>query len=180
MSGFNQSLVLKLHEFFYEHADARIREYPFMGSPIAITFVYFCYVIIILYVIPRFMENRKPYSFTKLFASVDVLIFFMSGYLFVKCSYAWFFKYNWICEPLTNTNSSWELFAINGSWEFLMTKFFYTLQSVAYALAKREGPVATYILVHHAVFPFFIWTTINYYPAGHVSKNKMCVMCFQF
>lgn len=170
MEGFNQSLVLKLHEFFYEHADPRIRDMPFMGSPFAISFVYLCYVIIILWVIPKFMENRKPFSFTNLFAAVDVGIFLLSGYILAIASYGWFFHYNWICEPINNTNSNTALLAVNGSWQFLMTKFFYTLQSVAYALAKRKGPVATYILVHHAVFPMFIWTTINYYPGGHVSN----------
>jgi hypothetical protein len=169
MDGLNQSLVLKVHEFFYEHADPRIRDLPFMGSPFAISFVYLCYVLLILYVIPMFMENRKPLNFTKLFAAVDVLIFFMSGCVLLLASYIWFFNYNWVCEAIDKSSTEIAFFAVNGSWIFLMTKFFYTLQSVAYALAKREGPVATYILAHHAIFPMFIWTTINYYPGGHVS-----------
>lgn len=173
MVGFNQSIVLGLHELFYQNADPRIRDLPFMGSPFEIIFVYLCYVIIILYGIPKLMENRKPFSFTKLFAAVDVLIFFMSGYMLGMASYLWFFHYNWICEPIDSSTSDVSLFGVIGSWQFLMMKFLYTLQSVAYALAKRKGPVATYILVHHAIFPMFIWTTINYYPGGHVSINYL-------
>lgn len=169
MDGQNQSLVLSLHNFFYDHADPRIRDMPFMGSPFAIIFVYVCYVLLVLYVFPVFMVNRKPFNFTKLFAAVDVLVFFAAGYIFAISAYGWSY-YNWMCELMDPTNSFLGLLAVNGSWCFLMTKFVYTLQSVVYVMAKRDGPMANYILVHHATFPLFIWTIINYYPGGHVSK----------
>lgn len=174
MDSVNSSFALRLHELFYSNADPRIRDLPFMGSPFSIVFVYLCYVWVVLYIIPKIMENRKPFDFTTCFAAVDILILLMSGYILGVASYAWLFHYNWICEPNDTSNSDFALFTVHGSWSFLMMKFFYTLQSVAYALAKRTGPVATYILVHHAIFPMFIWVTINYYPVGHVSiKNKL-------
>lgn len=166
--GSNSDFFLKLHEIFYEHADHRIRDRLFMGTPYTLIFIYLCYVVIITYVIPKFMENRKPFSFTKMWNFVDVLIFFMSGYITACSFYGWFHLYNWICQPIDLSDSADAYFAVDTCYYFLLLKFVYTLQSAAYALSKRKGPVATYILIHHTLFPLMVWSVINYYPGGHV------------
>ena len=169
MEGGNQSKFLnELHKLFYEHADPHIRDRLFMGSPFLLCFCYLCYVVIIVYVIPLIMENRKPFSFTKLWNFADVLIFFMAGYIAVASCYVWFFRFNWICQPIDRSNSFDANLVLNTSYHFLLLKFVYTLQSAAYSLSKRKCKVATYILIHHTLFPIMIWCVINYYPGGHV------------
>lgn len=169
MRGGNQSVLLnELHELFYEHADPRIRDRLFMGSPFNLCFFYLCYVVVIVYVIPTFMENRKPFNFTKMWNFVDVLIFLMSGYITIGSCYIWFFRFNWLCQPIDRSDSFDAILVLNTSYHFLLMKFVYTLQSAAYALSKRDSSVATYILMHHTLFPLMIWGVINYYPGGHV------------
>jgi hypothetical protein len=116
------------------------------------------------------MENRKPFNFNKMFNFVDVLIFSVSGYLFVVACYGWFYLYNWICQPIDYSDSFGANLAVNTSYLFLLSKFVYMLQSVAYALNKRDNSVGTYILAHHAFVPLMVWGLVNYYPGGHVSE----------
>lgn len=164
------NLFYDLHNFFYKNADPRIRDKLFMGSPFALISIYLIFVIVIIYVIPKFMEYRKPFSFKKIWNFTDILIFLMSGFLLVKCSYGWLYLYNWICQPIDLSDSFDAQFALEGCYQFLMLKFVYMLQSAAYALSKRKCPVATYILIHHALFPIMIWSVVNYYPGGHVRR----------
>jgi hypothetical protein len=164
-------LKVKYNELFYDNADPRIRDKLFMGSPIEIVLAYLCYVFLITYILPKFMENRKPFDFKKLYGYVDKILFLVESYFLCWGLFGWIFVYNWICQPFDNSESVYGLLAAKLCWQFLMSKFVYMLQSVPHILSKRKTPAATFMLLHHTIFPLMIWVEVNYYPGGHVSKT---------
>lgn len=48
--------------FFPPHLDPRMKEYPLMHSPIAMSAILVCYLFFVLYLGPRIMANRKPFQ----------------------------------------------------------------------------------------------------------------------
>lgn len=163
----NRSEISSAWNFFYEKSDVRIRDKWLMGSPYGLALAYSCYVIFIVKLLPKFMENRRPLNYRKAMTFVDVLLWIRSCYFLYYSSYLHFFVYNWKCQPLDRSSSWLSNTEIKMSYQFVITKFLYILQSVVLVACKRNNSVAKYILIHHATFPFILWIGANFYPGGH-------------
>lgn len=159
----------QLYNLFYENADPRMRDRFLMGKPHWIILIYIFYVVIITRILPNFMKNRKPYDFHKLSLYIDALLLFIACYFLVITTYSWLFLFNWRCEVIDRSNSWTSRMAVEFCWQYLMTRFIYTLHSVPFVLSKRKSSLANYLIIHHAVFPVMVWSFINVYPGGHIT-----------
>lgn len=93
------------HETFYEKADPRIRDRWLMGDPLQMILIYGFYVLLIMYILPRFMRDRKPFDVDKPLIVLNTLVFTVSTYFVIKGFVPWFFIFNWRCEPIDYTDS---------------------------------------------------------------------------
>ena len=158
----NTSHIHAFVNIFYDNADERIRDKLFMGNPFAILSVYFCYVIIIVVILPKYMKNRSAMDYVKLMTCVDVILCIRSIYFLTHLFYLWLFEYNWSCQPINLSNSWLSKYELRIAHEFVVTKFVYTLHSVVFVLSKKTSPVAKYLLIHHTTFPMMLWTCANF------------------
>lgn len=62
-------------------SDARVRDYPLMQSPIQMTLVLVSYVVLVLYVGPRYMANRKPYHLKVPMVIYNFCMVFFNAYI---------------------------------------------------------------------------------------------------
>lgn len=159
----------QLYNLFYENADPRMRDRFLMGRPHWIILIYILYVLIITRLLPNFMKNRKPYDFHKISLYIDALLLFIACYFLIITTYSWLILYNWRCQLIDASNAWTARMAVEFSWQYLMTRFIYTLHSVPFVLSKRKSSLANYLIIHHAVFPVMVWTFINFYPGGHIT-----------
>ena len=164
----NTTQILAILNIFYDNADERIRDKLFMGNPFAIFTVYFYYVVFIVVVLPKYMENRKAINYRKFMTCVDVILCMRSTYFLINFVYLWLFEYNWSCQPIDRSSSWLSKYELRICYEFVVTKFFYILQSFVFVMCKKKSPVASYLLIHHAMFPMMLWTCANFYPGGHI------------
>lgn len=165
----NISLIFsKYHEYFYENADPRIRDKLFMGSPIWIVLYYVFYSVIIHYPLPQIMKNRKSYDFATVYGFVDKILLVFSIYFISFALFGWFYLYNWRCQPIDRSDTFVANYTVELCWQYLMTKFFYIFQSIAFVISKRKTPMSTFIWIHHVFYPLVVWCGVNYYPGGHV------------
>lgn len=161
------SIFNTLVNAFYDDADERIRDKIFMGYPYQIIVAYVFYLVIILWLLPLICEYFKPLNYRKCMTIVDVILCLRAFYFLVNFSYLWFFEYNWICQPIDRSGSWLSNFELNISYQYVILKFLYTLQSFVFVVSKKNSPVATYLLVHHTIFPIMLWMAANFYPGGH-------------
>ncbi|KAL7027813.1 hypothetical protein ACKWTF_005603 [Chironomus riparius] len=164
----NTSQIDDVLNFFYSHADERIRDKLFFGNPYAIIAVYICYIVIISYLLPKLMKNKNPVNYRIFMSCVDVILWTRSCYFFSNGFYMWFFKFNWSCQPINQTDSWLSNYEMMICYQFVVTKFVYTLQSVVFVMCKKDKSVGTYLLIHHSIFPLMLWVGANFYPGGHV------------
>lgn len=163
----NTSQVIHVLNFFYDHADERIRDKFLMGSPYAIIFIYVTYVLIILKILPRFFEDRKPLNYQKIITCLDVVLTMRSSYFLIHGIYLWFYVYDWVCQPNDKSGSWLSDLEVELSHQFVISEFLLIFQSVVCVICKKNDSVATYMLVHHSVVPILLWFGTNYYPGGH-------------
>uniref|UniRef100_A0A672QEN1 Elongation of very long chain fatty acids protein n=1 Tax=Sinocyclocheilus grahami TaxID=75366 RepID=A0A672QEN1_SINGR len=161
------SAILKIYDYLLKRTDARVRDYPLMQSPIQMTFILLGYVILVLYVGPRYMANRKPfhlntamivYNFSMVaFNAYIVYEFLMSG---------WGTTYTWRCDLCDNSSSPEALRMIRAAWLFYFSKYIELLDTVFFVLRKKHGQVTFLHIFHHSVLPWTWWWGITLTPAG--------------
>lgn len=153
---------------FYEKADELIRDKPLMGSILPVFLMSSFYVLLFVIILPKFMENRKPIDCSKFSDVVDGVVLLISLYFLGVTSYGWLGGiYNWNCQPIKLGNSDRDKLQAQYCWEYLMTRFVFTLQSLYFVMRKRKSSHSDYIIAHHALYPLMVWSVINYYPGGH-------------
>ncbi|KAL7027814.1 hypothetical protein ACKWTF_005604 [Chironomus riparius] len=163
----NTTQIRQALNFFYDNGDKRIRDKLFMGNPYAIVFCYLFYVLFIKKILPKFMEKRDPIDYSKFMFYTDSILCLRSFYFLINGAYMWFFLYNWVCQPKELSDSWLSNYEVRICHEFTVSVFIYTLQSVVFVMCKKSTPVATYLLIHHTIFPIMLWTGANFYPGGH-------------
>lgn len=165
----NTSHISEVLDIFYNNADDRIRDKIFMGSPYIIISIYLVYVLFIVKILPKFMENRKPLNYDVLMSSLDAILCVFACYFFLHALVGWMYFYNWACQPIDRSDIWLSNKEIKLAHEFLLSKFLYILQSIVFIICKKNSPFATYLLCHHTLFPIMLWFGINFYPGGHAT-----------
>jgi len=165
----NTSQISEIFDIFYNNADDRIRDKIFMGSPYILILIYLFYVLFIVKILPKFMENRKPLNYDVLMSSLDAILCVVACYFFLHALFAWMYLYNWTCQPIDQSDVWLSNIEIRLSHAFLMSKFLYIPQSIVLIICKKDSPFATYLLYHHTLFPIMLWFGINFYPGGHAT-----------
>jgi len=163
----NTTQIREALNIFYDNGDTRIRDKLLMGNPYAIVLCYLFYVLFITKILPKFMEKRDPIDYSKFMFYVDSILCLRSFYFLINGAYMWFFLYNWICQPKDLSGSWVSNYEVRICHEFVVSVFIYTLQSVVFVMCKKSTPVATYLLIHHTIFPITLWIGANFYPGGH-------------
>jgi GNS1/SUR4 family len=90
---------------FYDLADPRIRDRPFMGSPWPLIVYTICYVALVGF-LRHWMEPRNPYRFRKLSIVLYSFYCFSNAFIFIKIWPYWITKYTLGCEVLDTSNSA--------------------------------------------------------------------------
>lgn len=163
-------IKVKFSEYFYTNADPRVRDKWLMGSPITISSISLCYLLIVSYIIPKFMKNRKPLNIKIFYKCVDKILLLLESYFVYWGVYFWIFVYNWKCQSIDQSESIEGSLAVELCWQYLIAHFLYIFQSILHALNKRKSSLATFAIIYHTIIPLLIWCGVNYYPGGHVSK----------
>lgn len=163
----NASQTERWVDFFYNHADERIRDKFLMGSPYKIVLIYLCYIAFVTKILPKFMKNQEPIDYNKYSFYHNLIIYARSCYFVSKMSYLWFYQYSWTCQTCDRSNSWLSDFEMQLAHEFVISKFIYTFQSVVIEMSKKSDEYTTYVWIHHSHLPVMMWVSANYYPGGH-------------
>lgn len=164
-----EELVVKWQDLFYYQADARIRDKPLMGSPLPCLIICLSYLFVIKWLLPKWMEDRKPFYTRKALWLCNFWHLIASAYFFYRASIVAWLKYNWRCEPLDTSTSPEAMAVVELCWQFFLFKFSYMMESVIHVLGKRYELVTKYHIVHHFTLPMTVWFITNYLPGGHAT-----------
>jgi elongation of very long chain fatty acids protein 1 len=91
--------------YFYNLADARIRDRFIMGSPLPIIGWSIFYVIFVKFFLNRRMAKQKAFNVRLASILLYTYLLAFSTYLVISFFSNWLTKYSWRCEPLDTSNS---------------------------------------------------------------------------
>ncbi|XP_075551930.1 very long chain fatty acid elongase AAEL008004-like [Dermacentor variabilis] len=151
--------------------DERVRDWPLMGGPAAVTSVLALYLMGCVVVGPRLMRDCKAFSmrptmFAYNVAMVGLSVFF--AYLTVTLAY---FKsgYNLVCQANdSKTNPLGDIISYYGWW-YVMLKVGELLDTVFFVLRKKNDHISFLHVLHHTLALITVWLDVNLGIMGQVA-----------
>ncbi|CAM4594313.1 unnamed protein product [Leuciscus chuanchicus] len=161
------SSALRFYDYLLKRTDARVRDYPLMQSPIQMTVILLGYVFFVLYVGPRYMANRKPFSLkTTMIVYNFSMVAFNSYIVYEFLMSGWGTTYTWRCDLCDTSNSPQALRMVRGAWLFYFSKYVELLDTVFFVLRKKHSQVTFLHIFHHSILPWTWWWGITLTPVG--------------
>ncbi|XP_065155675.1 very long chain fatty acid elongase AAEL008004-like [Atheta coriaria] len=167
------SLVFKymgdINRFINKYADPRTSHLPLISSPFYTLGICISYVIIVKYIGPKLMENRKPLNLKNTLIFYNFLQVLLSAYIFYEIgAVGWLTgRYSYRCEPVDYSNSPNALRAIRACYMYYLSKFTEFIDTLFFVLRKKNDQISTLHVIHHGIMPMSVWFGVKFTPGGH-------------
>lgn len=151
--------------------DERVKAWPFMGSPAAVTSVLGLYLVYCIFIGPWLMRDRKALSLRPVLIAYNVVMVALSvffAYVTLKLAFVQS-GYSLICQANdTKTNPQADIMLYYG-WLYMLVKVGELLDTVFFVLRKKNNHVSVLHLLHHTLALSTVWLDINMGILGHVA-----------
>ncbi|KAG5675216.1 hypothetical protein PVAND_005140 [Polypedilum vanderplanki] len=163
-----QQTYASWRELLDNKSDPRVADWLFMSSPAPTIVICLCYVYSVKVLLPKFMQDRKPYKLRKTIVVYNLLQAMFSFYLFIEEGrISWLRHYNWRCQSVDFSNDELAMRMVRGCWWYYFSKFTEFFDTFFFVLRKRYDQVSTLHVIHHGIMPFSVWWGVKFMPGGH-------------
>ena len=153
------SLQYILNDIWDIYGDPTMRE-SFPGGPLNVLVIVTSYLLIVLYIGPRLMKNRKAYGLSSLMKVYNLSNIVFNTIIFVVAMKVSNFGLK--CFQCGSVITSDEQLVVGGGYYYL--KIFDLLDTLIFILRKKDSQVSRLHVVHHVVIPCLVWLGIKFYP----------------
>ncbi|XP_029305587.1 very long chain fatty acid elongase 5 [Cottoperca gobio] len=165
METFNHKLNTFL-ESWMGPRDQRVRGWLLLDNyppTFALTVMY----LLIVWMGPKYMKHRQPYSSRGLLVLYNLGLTLLSFYMFYELVTAvWHGGYNFYCQ---DTHSAQEVDnkIINVLWWYYFSKLIEFMDTFFFILRKNNHQITFLHIYHHASMLNIWWFVMNWVPCGH-------------
>lgn len=164
MDTFNHKLNTYL-ETWIGPRDQRVRGWLLLDnySP---TFVLTVMYLLIVWIGPKYMRNRQPYSCRGLLLLYNLGLTLLSFYMFYELVAAvWHGQYNFYCQ---DTHSAQEVDnkVMNVLWWYYFSKLIEFMDTFFFILRKNNHQITFLHIYHHTTMLNIWWFVMNWIPCG--------------
>jgi hypothetical protein len=139
-----------------------VDQWPLMSSPAPMLAIFGIYLLLVLKVLPRHMETRKPMNLTNFTRVYNISQVFVCAW-FVKWSIQWGFRFSTTWQCLGDVNDKERLLEYNSAqWWFLLLRLAELVETVVFALRKKQNQVSTLHVYHHISTASLVWAFLKY------------------
>ena len=155
---------------FYFHlfvlTDSIVHSWAFTSTPYPLLTVFAIYLWIIYKVLPKFMENRKPYDLTQITRIYNIYqIAACTFFVEVAFRNGFSFKELWKCtdEPkYVGFVTEFDMKSSYYQWWYLFLRLSEFLETLFFILRKKFNQVSVLHVYHHMAVPFLLWIFLNH------------------
>uniref|UniRef100_A0A0C9QPI2 Elongation of very long chain fatty acids protein n=3 Tax=Fopius arisanus TaxID=64838 RepID=A0A0C9QPI2_9HYME len=164
----NMGPLEKAYRYLMEGiADPRVADWPLMSNPIPLTCVLIAYLMFVLYIGPRIMKNRPPYSLNNLMIFYNVFVAITSGLVFYGILTSGFTtKLSWGCESVDYSFDPEPMSMARWVWWLMILKMFELGDTVIFVLRKKFSQCSFLHIYHHVTTVCLAWIACKYAPGG--------------
>ncbi|XP_061623827.1 elongation of very long chain fatty acids protein 7a isoform X3 [Phyllopteryx taeniolatus] len=141
-----------MYDGFIQNADSRTENWLLMSSPVMQSLVIVAYIIFVMSLGPRIMENRKAFDLKGVLVVYNFSVVALSLYM---------------CYEMAAT-----------CWLYYFSKFIEMLDTIFFVLRKKNNQVTFLHVYHHSIMPFTWWFGVRFAPGGMGTFHAMlnCVV----
>lgn len=164
--GENSTLFYLVHGFWEEGADARIAGYSWVDvSNATVSTLMLVYALLVWYIIPWAMRNRRPFELRNTILAYDFLLVLMNAYFFVESIRL--SDYGRELFKLHDTRDDYSARArryINVANLYYISKLVDMFDTFFMAFRKRYGQISFLHVWHHVSLSYAGWLYMKYNP----------------
>lgn len=146
----------------YPHVGPVVDNWYLFSSPLPIISVLITYLILVKYVGPRYMKDRKAYDLLWAIRIFNLVQIGYNLFMIIRAMqepryFVNFFSFG--CATPIVEYSIWRAF-----WHYLMNKMLDFFDTAFFVLRKKQSHVTFLHVFHHMSMVFVVWFTLKYYP----------------
>lgn len=152
-----------VHYYLYEAVDKRAMHLPLVSSNVTVPMILVLYLYVIVYLGPKFMKNRQPWSlktFIRVYNVFQIISNAILVYKFYKVG--WFHEIWFYCIPPTYDTDPKSMEIINTLWWTLILKIIDLIETGVYVLRKKNNQLSFLHLYHHISTVLIGWFFLKY------------------
>lgn len=146
--------------------DQRVRGWLLLDSyppTFALTVLY----LLIVWIGPKYMKHRQPYSNRGLLVLYNLGLTLLSFYMFYELVTAvWYGGYSFYCQD-THSSPEADNKVMNVLWWYYFSKLIEFMDTFFFILRKNNHQITFLHTYHHATMPNLWWFVLNWVPCGH-------------
>uniref|UniRef100_A0A3Q0R5C2 Elongation of very long chain fatty acids protein n=1 Tax=Amphilophus citrinellus TaxID=61819 RepID=A0A3Q0R5C2_AMPCI len=158
--------VQLFYQGILENGDKRTDNWLLVYSPVPISCVFLCYLIII-WVGPKLMAKRRPANLRPVLIVYNFAMVCLSAYMFYEfTASSWLAGYSLLCQPVNYSDSPSAMRMARVCWWFFVSKVIELCDSIFFILRKKNSQVTFLHVYHHATVIFSWWAGVKYVAGG--------------
>ncbi|CAG9809246.1 unnamed protein product [Chironomus riparius] len=150
--------------------DGRIKEYPFIYTPIptiALVIVYLAWVMVIG---PFYMRDKKPFNLKNTLIYYNAFQVLLSAYMFYEHLMAgWFKGYSYTCQTVDYTDTPLSRRMLNLCYVYYLSKLTEFADTIFFVLRKKKSQITWLHLYHHSLTPIEAWVLVKFIAGGNAT-----------
>ncbi|CAG9829106.1 unnamed protein product [Diabrotica balteata] len=145
-------LTRKYEELMEKHSDTRVQTWLFMDSPVPTIYIILTYLFTVLYLLPKFMQNRKPFELTTIIRVYNLSQVAACCYLIYMISTSGWIQgdYSFGCQTIDYSSAPNALRLVKAFYLVYWLKFYELFETVLFGLRKKFGQISPLHVYHHA------------------------------
>lgn len=158
--------MYETYEYYLKQGDPRVANWSMMDTPMKTIGYLMLYWTSLIY-IKKYMENRKPYELKYFLIVYNFLQVIGSFYIFFELlSVAYLSNYSLVCQPVDYTDDPLAIRMLNVLWYYYMSKLIDLIDTVVFALRKKDNQITVLHVFHHSTMFPYGWLGLKYVGGG--------------
>ncbi|XP_025193398.1 elongation of very long chain fatty acids protein 4-like [Melanaphis sacchari] len=155
--------------------DKQIDSWMLMSTPWPILSILIVYLLFVLKIGPKMMENREPFKIKRIMMVYNILqamynLFIVSKIIVAPGIYTYLIVN--VCNPVeSESNHHFRNMFYIQSWHYFISKIFDLLDTVFFVLRKKQSHVSFLHVYHHVNMVITAWTFLRFI------KSQQGVVC---
>lgn len=147
------SILTRFYNLVEENGDERTKTLFLMDQPLIIFAICFGYVVFVMYIGPKFMENRKPFELNQVMMMYNFAQVIFNIYVFREFMVNGWLHYNLRCEPNDPAMTGKPLRMAQAAHLFFLSKFTDFFDTLFFLMRKKDSQITALHVFHHATTP---------------------------
>ncbi|XP_053685650.1 elongation of very long chain fatty acids protein 4-like [Sabethes cyaneus] len=165
-----QKLFHGYNQFIVDHRDNRSVDLPLLNSTWQIPAIVTIYLVAVLNVGPRFMQNRKPYDLRLLIRGYNIVQVAANSAFFLAEVYLLSRRtdFSYSCQPVNYSPTRHGYEEMYLSYAYLLLKVMDLADTMFFVLRKKQSHVSFLHVYHHAIMVLMTYCGVLFVPGGHI------------